>query len=338
MAKDRHVDNKLSRVSNILSKRLDQHSIQHNIRLRCLPYFVIIGQVKCGTTDLFRRLELHPQIEMGMLKEPDWWTRSLPGRNGKFLHPTELPFESFVDLNGLAAIEIEKQVAENHCQNSTKPISIIGEGSVATLSDQNWRKKSDIYGQRFKQQHSTAGYLRWVVPKIKIIVLLRNPVSRLFSDYLFFDKTGLVSQEDFHNRIEQTLTLFNNCKEKFGDQSCINNREITKKFTVGLHRGLYSILLEDWLTVYSKANILIIKTEDYAADEISELRKIYQFLDIDDISKKHQEELIKINIKNKGRTNIGEMWNVTRQILTQFYQPYNIQLATMLQDEKFLWN
>lgn len=51
----------------------------HTRRLRCLPYFLIIGQVKCGTTDLYRRLAMHPQISMGLLKEPDWWTRSKTG-------------------------------------------------------------------------------------------------------------------------------------------------------------------------------------------------------------------------------------------------------------------
>jgi N-acetylgalactosamine 4-sulfate 6-O-sulfotransferase len=31
-------------------------------RLRCLPFFQILGVSKCGTTDLYGRLVLHPQI------------------------------------------------------------------------------------------------------------------------------------------------------------------------------------------------------------------------------------------------------------------------------------
>lgn len=44
-------------------------------RMRCLPYFYIIGQPKCGTTDLYDRLRLHPDIKFTIFKEPHWWTR-----------------------------------------------------------------------------------------------------------------------------------------------------------------------------------------------------------------------------------------------------------------------
>jgi len=50
-------------------------------RTRCLPYFYIIGQPKCGTTDLYDRLRLHPDVRFSISKEPHWWTRK---RFGKF--------------------------------------------------------------------------------------------------------------------------------------------------------------------------------------------------------------------------------------------------------------
>nr|XP_061780116.1 carbohydrate sulfotransferase 15-like [Nerophis lumbriciformis] len=49
-------------------------------RLRCLPYFYIIGQPKCGTTDLFYRMLLHPQGRFNFMKEPHWWTRKRFGK------------------------------------------------------------------------------------------------------------------------------------------------------------------------------------------------------------------------------------------------------------------
>lgn len=50
-------------------------------RMRCLPYFYIIGQPKCGTTDLYDRLRLHPDVKFTTFKEPHWWTRK---RFGEF--------------------------------------------------------------------------------------------------------------------------------------------------------------------------------------------------------------------------------------------------------------
>lgn len=50
-------------------------------RLRCLPFFYIIGQPKCGTTDLFHRLVLHPDIKFSTMKEPHWWSRRRFGKS-----------------------------------------------------------------------------------------------------------------------------------------------------------------------------------------------------------------------------------------------------------------
>ena len=49
-------------------------------RMRCLPYFYLIGQPKSGTTDLFYKLQRHPKISMGLIKEPHWWTRKRIGK------------------------------------------------------------------------------------------------------------------------------------------------------------------------------------------------------------------------------------------------------------------
>ncbi|XP_046578789.1 carbohydrate sulfotransferase 15-like [Haliotis rubra] len=40
--------------------------------LRCLPYFFIIGQAKCGTTTLFSRIVQHPDVAPHAMKETHW--------------------------------------------------------------------------------------------------------------------------------------------------------------------------------------------------------------------------------------------------------------------------
>lgn len=56
-------------------RHLRQREDGRLLRLRCLPFFYIIGQPKCGTTDLFYRLLLHPEVMFNTMKEPHWWTR-----------------------------------------------------------------------------------------------------------------------------------------------------------------------------------------------------------------------------------------------------------------------
>lgn len=61
-----------------LRNTFQEHLFHHDrklYRMRCLPYFYIIGQPKCGTTDLYDRLRLHPDVKFTTFKEPHWWTR-----------------------------------------------------------------------------------------------------------------------------------------------------------------------------------------------------------------------------------------------------------------------
>ncbi|KAK3274256.1 hypothetical protein CYMTET_17554 [Cymbomonas tetramitiformis] len=41
--------------------------------LRCLPYFHILGVSKCGTTDLYSRLSMHPDVIRSKNKGPPFW-------------------------------------------------------------------------------------------------------------------------------------------------------------------------------------------------------------------------------------------------------------------------
>lgn len=64
-------------------------------RLRCLPYFHIIGVCKTGTTDLFERLSRHPQIikNYGILGKETWyWTWKRYG------HGTDMHFISVFQI------------------------------------------------------------------------------------------------------------------------------------------------------------------------------------------------------------------------------------------------
>ena len=48
------------------------------VALKCLPYALVVGFEKCGTTELHNKLALHPQVVAPYRKEPFYW-----GENGK---------------------------------------------------------------------------------------------------------------------------------------------------------------------------------------------------------------------------------------------------------------
>jgi N-acetylgalactosamine 4-sulfate 6-O-sulfotransferase len=43
------------------------------------------------------------------------------------------------------------------------------------------------------------------------------------------------------------------------------------------------------------------------------------------------------NKRKKADRTVGAMLNETRRLLNEFYEPYNRELADMLDDDKFLW-
>lgn len=54
-----------------------------NAKLQCLPLAYILGQPKCGTSDLYQRISSHPMVVPPKRKEIRWFTR------GEFLSASE---------------------------------------------------------------------------------------------------------------------------------------------------------------------------------------------------------------------------------------------------------
>ena len=49
---------------------------KRTIPISCLPYFYLVGAPKAGTTDVFVRLNAHPEFARPSSKEPHWLTRA----------------------------------------------------------------------------------------------------------------------------------------------------------------------------------------------------------------------------------------------------------------------
>ncbi len=67
-------DRKLESTLLLSSDKINQK----NLVLSCLPYAYILGMPKCGTSDLFERLNRHPDVVMPFRKEVASLTNSLP--------------------------------------------------------------------------------------------------------------------------------------------------------------------------------------------------------------------------------------------------------------------
>ncbi len=131
-----------------------------------LPDFLIVGALKCGTTSLYHYLRQHPQIYMPTNKEP------------KFFGYMECqPQFKITDYKGVKNIIWRFEDYVKLFQDA-KNGQLIGEATPSYLCkhDTTIPHIKSIYGKSYK--------------KVKIIAILRNPVDRVLSQYLFLRKLG----------------------------------------------------------------------------------------------------------------------------------------------------
>ncbi|XP_054456139.1 carbohydrate sulfotransferase 15-like [Anoplopoma fimbria] len=308
-------------------------------RLRCLPFFYVVGQPKCGTTDLFYRLLLHPEVKFNTIKEPHWWTRKRFGYiRFKDGFQETFPLEDYLDLFDLAAQKIQEGISGN--SSGDHRALITGEASASTMWDnQAW---SYVHRDRGETEPPflVQDFIHTVQPGAKIIIMLRDPVERLYSDYLYF-KMANKSTEDFHQKVVESVQLFQSCLTERSLRSCVYNTSLSNAMPVRLNLGIYVVFLLDWLTVFHSEQILVLRLEDYAANFKVTIKKVFDFLRLSRLSEQEEAALYKRPKSNTRRTadrNLGHMLPATSDLLRKFHQPLNYKLASVLGNKAFHWS
>nr|XP_057914455.1 carbohydrate sulfotransferase 15-like [Doryrhamphus excisus] len=309
-------------------------------RLRCLPYYYIVGQPKCGTTDLFRRLQVHPELRFNVMKEPHWWTRKRFGyiRFKEGLQE-RFPLDNYLDLFDLAAQTIQASSSGNS-PGDRRPLQVItGEASASTMWDnQAWSYNHDKW-EETDPPFLAQDFIHTVQPGAKIIIMLRDPAERLYSDYLYF-KMANKSAEDFHQKVVESVQLFQSCLLGRSLRSCVYSTNLSNSMPVRLNLGLYIVFLLDWLSVFPREQILVLRLEDYAANLQGTFKKVFSFLNTGPLSQQEEAVLTKSPSSNTRRPadrDLGPMLASTRKLLWEFHQPFNHKLAAVLDNKAFLW-
>ncbi|KAK1333368.1 LOW QUALITY PROTEIN: hypothetical protein QTO34_005751 [Cnephaeus nilssonii] len=312
------------------------HAAGRHYRLRCLPRFYIIGQPKCGTTDLYDRLRLHPEVKFSAIKEPHWWTRKRFGivrlRDGL---RDRYPVEDYLDLFDLAAHQIHQGLQAGEPGRRSRIVT--GEASASTMWDNNaWT---------FFYDNSTDGeppfltqdFIRAVQPDARLIVMLRDPVERLYSDYLYFASSNK-SAEDFHEKVTEALQLF---------EACLLDSSLRPASTTtacacrcGCRWGCTLCTCWTGSPCSTGEQLLVLRLEDHASDVKSTMRRVCQFLSLGPLSEKQEALMTRSPASNARRPedrSLGPMWPLTQRLLRDFYGPFNARLAQVLADEAFAW-
>ena len=255
-------------------------------KIRKLPDFMIIGAAKCGTSSLFSYLTQHDLIAPPTKKEIYFFDRQF--NKGLCWYRAHFPI-------GLKRTNLEME--------KNKGI-LTGEATPCYLFHPHAAKR--IFS---------------VIPNVKLIVMLRNPVDRAYSYYHMKVRNGY-EQLSFEEAIDKE-------EERLSgrlDEMLQNDKyfSFSRQHYSYLARGIYVEQLKTWMDIFPKDQFLILNSEDfYRKPEIS-LDKVFEFLNI---AKKGfaLKEFKKVNYVPYPKINPE-----TRKRLIKYFEPHNQKLYEFL--------
>lgn len=286
----------------ILKKRAGNSS--STWKYRCLPSFYLAGVYKAGTTDLYAAMCTHPDVVCPVVKESGFWTRH---------QLYNVTFEDYLQFYDPVA-EILR----------TKRNGITLDASPENFFMWNWTAAKSETPQFISK------YIRALTPEAKIIIMLRNPTTWLFSLYRHITRES-ASIQDFNRCINNRIIKFNTCLKNKTLDDCVM-ASFVRRDPCAIYKAIYSVFIQQWFRVFRKDQILILRSEDYYGNRTQVMTEIFRFLGIS-----HQE-LTPFRVRNKGRFLPGRQPSRTFDTIRQFMEPYNRRLADLLHNNGFLWH
>lgn len=222
--------------------------------LKNFPDFLIIGAAKCGTTALHNYLGQHPQVFMTEVKEPRFF----------LVYNNELQKQINIKDN---------RSIFNKYDSFDKYASLF-----ANAAD---KVKGESSPQYLAYPHCSAA-IKSLKPEMKLIVILRNPVERAYSQFIMH-KNWRIEPKSFEEAV------FDELKGK--------RRQLPIDMQY-LKCGLYYQQLLPYFDCFSLASFLILKHEDLKFNPQETLRKIFIFLGVEpdfkvDFTGKHNVSMIR---------------------------------------------
>jgi len=193
-----------------------------------------------------------------------------------------------------------------------------------------WHKGLDFYSDMFKDPNkingdASPGYLfspdvpervKEVIPNTKIIVSLRNPIDRAYSQYNH--------QLPNYSRPKYWIKKLGRFSDEYEKVPTFEEAlDMQKDF---IERGYYADQLKLWFNHFPKDQFLIIKFEDFVLNNQQTMTDIQEFLEL---------KVINLN-PNKRFSGYDDMQPKTRRFLKKHFNSHNQKLNELL-NKDFDW-
>jgi hypothetical protein len=248
-----------------------------------LPTFLIGGAPRAGTTYLYEVLDQHPEIYMAKPRSPE----------PKFF----LIDDDF--QKGLAWYS-EKYFSDSEGR------AAVGEKST------NYLESRDV-----------AGRIRGLLPDVKLLFVLRNPIERAFSNWLWSKKNQLETLP-FSEAVET---------EEVREAAYPPAYRYSRPYSY-VSRGMYAAHLRPYCAAFDAAQIKLIFLEDLDERPQAEIDAICRFLGVR-TPHSWQQRPERINTARRGGEQIDER---TRGTLRKIYREPNQDLSELTKRDLSHWS
>ncbi|MGA2319345.1 MAG: sulfotransferase [Solirubrobacteraceae bacterium] len=226
-----------------------------------IPDFYIVGHAKCGTTALYEMLRRHPQIFMpeykgGAGKEPWYFARENP-------HPQSAG-ERDISFTGRKFVSLEDYLS---LFDAAAPGQRIGEASSSYL----W---SSTAAQRIAAAR----------PDARIIAIIREPASFLRSLHLQLLQNHHESEKNFRKAVELDGPR--------RESRHLPSYAYWPQALIYSDRVRYVEQVRRYHAAFPAEQVLVLIYDDFRDDNEATVRRVFRFLDVDDI---HPVEAIRVN-------------------------------------------
>jgi hypothetical protein len=257
---------------------------------RVLPSYLVIGTKRGGTTSLVNWLFAHPEVmplfpAAQQIKSPHYF--DINYWRGEDWYRSHFP---------------TRRRVERWTKRLGHPPAV-GEASPYYLF-----------------HPAVPGRVAATVPGVKLVVLLRDPVKRAYSNY--WERRGS-NAEDLPT-FEQALAaeparLAPVTRQLLDDPRFYSHDHDCHSY---LARGRYLEQLQPWLAAFDREQLLVLRSEDLYADPRATYARVQEFLGLT----VHDAD----RLEHHHKLPVPPMLPETRQMLADYYRPHNQALSEAL--------
>jgi len=201
------------------------------------PNFFIIGAQRAGSTTIHNALKAHPEIFMSDIKEPQYFVAQMLLEKVQTNHENRVAYENYLTKG-----KYRTPKAYYSLFDKAEGFKIIGESS------------------HYIYRPETASIIHKECPNSKILVSVRNPIDRFFSEYQLAKRTG-------------------NYSSSFEDYYIENKENIPNKSK--LSKGFYADKINHFKSIFGAENVKVIQFDDFKNNPSVALKEILIWLKVD---------------------------------------------------------